>query len=166
MTNEEVARIKRIQRRSWIDKILGRKRKELGRSQWLAEVYRITVERCFIPMESNEESPLYLLDVGGALLILFGPWLNDPHVLKVQHSTINKWDCEHSFFTNFTIRCDDQTGIVFELSVETEIFIEAQCITTPLRFKQLRESQLVVGGSETLVHDLENVGILYNDLQN
>ena len=45
------------------------------------DVYQASVLQCFIPEDFNEELPLYLLDLGGMILVLFGQWMYDPHTL-------------------------------------------------------------------------------------
>ena len=137
----EAARLSRVQGGAGIRSLLTKPKPE-GPQKWaehFVDTYRISVERCFIPMNFNEELPLYILDLGGMLLILFGQWMFDPHTLIVSTNSFENWVCDQNFFAKFSLRGSSEQGIVFELRVEETSFIEAERLITPLRFNRLRE---------------------------
>ena len=134
---------------------------EHGRpAQRFVEVYRVSVEKCFIPLDFNEELPLYLLDVGGALLLLFGQWLFDPHTLVAPKQAFESWTCDQNFFANFSMRCSREHGTVFEMRVEGCSLIQAERLRFPLTFRRLSEWQMLAGHGDTLVHDLQNAHVV------
>ena len=69
------------------------------------DVIRCSVVQCFIPTDFNEEPPLYVLDLGGMLLILFGQWLYDPNVMTAPDDIFEAWSYDKTFFSNFSLRC-------------------------------------------------------------
>src|SRR5439155_5884027 len=101
----------------WIDRILRRRRHATEADERLVHIYTASVEQCFLPLDFNDELPLYFLDVGGFALSLFGQWLYDPHVSKIPASVFNKWDCERAFFSSFSLRCSAKTGVVLRFEV-------------------------------------------------
>ena len=123
-------------------------------------VHRVSVEQCFVQAEFNDELPLYILDVGTEILVLFGQWLYDPHTLAATETTFKAWENSASFFQKFTLRCSAETGIVLRLEVEDSGYVGAALLPPGLRFKQLRECQLVSKSHDALLVDLERAGIV------
>jgi len=124
------------------------------------DVYQVSVKNCFIPLDFNEELPLYLLDVGDKILILFGQWLYDPHMLIVPDSIFENWDNNGSFFGKFSLSCSVMRGIVLSLTVEGSSYIPAQRLSHRLKFKKLHELQLINRSGQTLIDDLRGSGIV------
>lgn len=124
----------------------------------LVDVYGASVEKCFMPATYNEELPLYLLDLGGLIMILFGEWMFDPNTLIAPADVFEMWHSEEAFFARFTLRCSAD-GNVFRLAVEGNSFMQAQRLPANLRFKRLRECLVFDGNGATLVDDLRKAGI-------
>ena len=124
------------------------------------DIYRLLVWRCFIPSDFNEGLPLYILDLGGAILVLFGQWLFDPHTLVSPAGAFEKWTCEQNFFSDFSIRCSMQDDLVLELRVGSCSFVAAEQLQSPVSFNRLREYQLIAGRSEALLSDLSSAGLI------
>ena len=162
ITSDEAAWLNRVARRGLFLRLVSdpKNRPHQESGEKFADVYEVAVERCFIPIDFNEEFPLYLLDLGGKLLILFGQWLFDPHTLIVPANIFESWICDQNFFSRFSLRCFSETGSAFELKVEGRSFIPAERLPIPLRFKSLRECQLLLGQGETLIHDLQNANLI------
>jgi hypothetical protein len=145
--SDEIARLNRIT-----------KRQDLSRD--FVDCYQISVEKCFIPINFNEELPLYLLDLGEEILILFGQWLFDPHTTVMSADIFESWKCEQGFFTSFSMRCSLTNGNVFEMSVREALFTKTQRLNQPLKFQYLHEMQLIRGSGKTLVADLQSAGLI------
>jgi hypothetical protein len=156
----EAARLDRIENRSLLRRVFRKPNDGSESGQQLVDTYRVSVEKCFIPVDFNEELPLYLLDLGGTLLILFGQWLFDPHTSIVPTDIFERWVCGENFFTRFSLRCSGKYGVVFEFRVEDSSFIRVEQLSCPLRFRRLREYQLLAGHGETLIRDLQNANLI------
>ena len=168
MNNQEIAQAERRRRGywcNWISALLGRaKHENVHDTQWpLLDVYEVSVINCFIPLDFNEELPLYILDTGKAVMILFGQWLYDPSVMNCSKVIFDNWDCERAFFADFDIRCSAKSGEAFQFSVQKSTFIEARRLSDRLQFKSLRECQVIPRGSETLLVDLEKTGLIRSE---
>jgi len=157
---EERARVERTKGRRFFVKLFRKADAPTDKQQMVVDVYQASVEECFIPQDFNEELPLYLLDLGGMVLVLFGQWMFDPHTLVAPKDVFEKWNCERAFFRNFSLRCLAEGGTVFELSVSGTEFVETHRLASPVRFRRLRECEFVVGHSATLSHDLEKAGLI------
>jgi len=124
-----------------------------------AVIYSVTVEKCFVVIMPRDEFTIYFLDVGGSILVLFGEWLFDPHTTVVSEGVFSKWECQKEFYSRFSLRGFAETRTVFELVVEGEDFIPAQVLKQDVRFKRLREFELIPGSGETLMQSLRAAGI-------
>jgi hypothetical protein len=111
-------------------------------------------------LELNEELPLYILDLGGTLLVLFGQWLYDPHTLIVSEDSFERWVCDQNFFGKFSMRCSEPHGVVFQVKVEEVSFVQAERLTVPIWFKHLRQYVFFPGHGETLIRDLERADLI------
>lgn len=121
---------------------------------------QIAVQKCFILMDFNEEYPLYILDVGQELLVVFGQWIFDPHTLITSTATFKAWHCDQAFFAQFALTYNQDTGQVFKLTTENASFIQAQRFSHPLRFKRLSECQFIKKQSSDLKRNLQDAGLL------
>jgi len=132
---EEVESLNQLQKKGLLRTLLVKSGSELAQpaSQKTVDVYSVVVERCFIPPEFNEEHPLYILDVGETLLILFGPRLYDPHTLLVPAQVFDTWIPDKNFFADFSMRCYGEGGVVFEAKIEGDCFVRAEQLD--FRFK-------------------------------
>ncbi|MDD4892025.1 MAG: hypothetical protein PHU85_19055 [Phycisphaerae bacterium] len=139
MTAADIARVSRMGRRFHMPacadgSVLDGRR---GNAENSLEVCSVSVEECYILPRFDEERPLYLLDVGGLILILFGQWLYDPTIVDVPEQVLDRWQCSANFFRKFTIRWSEVMGVVFHLTVEDDSFIAAQPLA--VEFNKLRE---------------------------
>ena len=159
---DEVERLSR-RRRGFLRNLLGQRPDHDGQKQeeQFVDACDISVEKCFLPLDFNEEHPLYFLDVGGMILILFGQWLFDPNTLVAPPDVFDRWVCEESFFAEFSLRFASDQGVAFELKVESPALVPAERLRHPVRFKSLRECQLIAGSSQSLVHDLANAQVIH-----
>ena len=124
----------------------------------------ITVKRCFFLPDPNEEFPLYILQIqDGTILVLFGQWLFDPHTLIAPERTFEQWKETESFFADFSLKYDEETGGVFELRVKGDSFIRAEHLQGPLRFTHLRECEFIKRTGKDLIHALQDGGLLQPD---
>lgn len=153
---EEKSRLEQVKKRGILSRMLGQKT-ESGPSEDFVDVYQITVEKCFILPDFNDEYPLYLIDTGGTLLILFGQWIYD---LIVPESTFEKWKSDESFFQKLRLRCSTKHGIAFGLEAEGEFFVPVQRLTDPIRFTKLSECQFIPRSGKTLQDDLRKAGLV------
>jgi hypothetical protein len=162
MDNQEIARAEHRRRRYWTGTFLRRtKHEQVDDVRWsLLDVYEVSVASCFIPSDFSEEMPLYILDTAGAIMILYGQWIYDPHVMICSKAVFDSWHCERAFFVAFNIRCSEESGEVFQLSVQNSAFVETRRLSSRLQFKKLRECQVIPGVGETLVTDLEKAGLI------
>lgn len=142
-----------------LNRLFSKKHRSQLEGQRLVDVYQASVEKCFVPASVNEEHPLFLLDVGGLIMILFGEWLYDPCTLIAPKSVFENWDGEDVFFGKFVLRCAPVDGTVLRLTVEDDSFIRAQRLPPNLRFRRLRECLVVEGSGVTLIDDLRKAGI-------
>jgi hypothetical protein len=159
---DEVERL-RSRRRGFLRNLLGQRPDHDGRKQeeQFVEVCEISVEKCFVLLDFNEEHPLYFLDVGGMILILFGQWLFDPNTLVAPDDVFDRWVCDENFFAQFSLRFSSDQGVAFELKVESPALVPAERLSHPVRFKSLRECQLIAGSSQSLVRDLEDAQVIH-----
>jgi hypothetical protein len=159
---DEVERLSR-RSRGFLRNLLGQRQDHDGRKQeeQFVEVCEISVEKCFVLLDFNEEHPLYLLDVGGMILILFGQWLFDPHTLIAPPEVFDNWVCEENFFANFSLRYANERGAVLELKVESPALVAAERLSNRIRFKSLRECQIIAGHSQSLIRDLQNAQMIH-----
>jgi hypothetical protein len=160
ITDDERQRLEIARRRFVLNKLFRKAKAHTHKEEKFVDVYQVSAERCFIPADLNEEVPLYFLDLGGMVLILFGPWMLDPHALIASAGICEEWNCEKMFFRTFSLRCLASEGTVFQLSVESADFLAAEPLPAALRFKRLRECELIHGQSTTLLRDLESAGII------
>lgn len=162
MTEREIDLWRKFEKRGCLGKSFRpsncRKLSEPGKH--LLNVYDVSVEKCFRLPDFNEELPLYILDVGGTLLILFGQWLYDPNIVLVLEESFERWDVENSFFKSFTIRWSPQTGDVYQFNASDASFIEANRLTASLSFKYLRECMAIPGRADTLIEDMRRAGVV------
>lgn len=161
MTGLEIARMDQRLRGNWFTEFL--KREVVTRNNVLnplTEVYHVVVEKCFIPDDFNDELPLYLLQAGDIILILFGQWLYDPHILFAPDGAFQCWDSDGLFFKHFTIRWSTDSGIVFNFVVRDKSFIKSVCLPNGLRFTALRECQVISGHGETIIDDLRKANLI------
>jgi hypothetical protein len=156
ITDQEAERLKQARRFP----IFGKDDTHYDKEERTVDVYQVSVFQCFIPKDFNEELPLYLLDLGGMLLVLFGQWVYDPYTLVARKELFDVWNCDGAFFRNFSLRCLADRGKVFQLVVRGTDFVAAQRITPVLNFKRLSECQLIVGHGATLIHDLAKGGLI------
>jgi hypothetical protein len=163
LTTKEAARLDRFENRGLLGRIFRKADTGPGGSQKFLDSYQVSAEKCFVPADFNEELPLYLLDLGGTILVLFGQWLFDPHTSVVPADVFEKWDCERNFFKNFSLRCFSEHGIVFEFRVEDPSFIRVEHLSYSFRFRHLREYQLLAGHAETLFSDLQNANVIESE---
>ena len=126
----------------------------------LLDVCRVSVEKCFIPADFNNEHPLYLLDLGDAALVLFGQWVFDPHSLIAPEEMFERWNCETAFFADFSLRYLAPEGKILQLVVEGDSLLEAERLPTVVRFKRLNECELLVGGGSSMIERLEKGGLI------
>jgi hypothetical protein len=157
--NERV-RLERAMHPPLLNKVLSKAGERCAEIQGSVDVYDVSVLRCFIPPDFSEELPLYLLDLGGMILVLFGQWVFDPHTLIAQRDIFDAWNSNKSFFSNFSMRCHRSSGTVLQLTVGGSEFVEARRMPSAVRFKHLREYQLVTGNGATLITDLEKAGLI------
>ena len=163
ITAEEQSRFENSKHKSLFP-ILARNIKHPDAEQeGFVDVYQASVVKCFVPLDFNEELPLYFLDLGGMILVLFGQWMFDPHTLIAAEDVFDTWKCERTFFQSFSLRCLGARGKVFQLGVKGNCLVEAERLSCVPRFKQLRECQLVAGHSLTLIDDLRSAGIIENE---
>jgi hypothetical protein len=159
ITAQETERLKRTTRSSF-SKTFGQSDTQHDKEQRSVDVYQASVLQCFIPAGFNEELPLYFLDLGGMILVLFGQWMYDPHTLVARKEVFEAWNCERAFFGNFSLRCLADSGKVLQLVVGGTDFVEAQRLPTAICFKRLNECQLVAGQAATLIHDWAKGGLI------
>ena len=150
-------------RRGFLRNLFGQRPDHDGQKQeeQLVDACDISVEKCFLPLDFNEEHPVYLLDVGGMILILFGQWLFDPHTLVAPPDVFDRWVCEENFFASFSLRYAGEEGLALELKVEPPALVPAERLRHAIRFKSLRECQLIAGSSQSLVRDLANAQVIH-----
>jgi hypothetical protein len=162
MKEEEIGRLRRLNRPNWISRLAGRAKPDSvpDASQHFLEAYRVSVDRCVISSNFSEELPLYFLDAGGEILVLFGQWMYDPHISKVPKQIFESWDCDKTFFANFGIKYHPRSGVVFEFKVEKSSFVTAERDSHRMTFKRLNECQLIRGRADTLIHDLQGAGLI------
>ena len=160
MTDDEVVRITRYQPRNWISRLLVRRQGKLSEIHATVEVDQVSVEQCFIQACFNEELPLYILDAGNFVIVLFGQWLYDPHVLLSNESTFETWDSRNEFFARFSLKRSIHTGIVFELKINDCSFIKAERLPDDLSFRTLKECQVILRGKGSVVDDLRKAGVV------
>ena len=110
---------------------------------------------------TSTKNILFILDVGGMILILFGQWLYDPNTLVAPDDVFDRWVCEESFFAQFSLRFASDQGVAFELKVESPALVPAERLRHPVQFKSLRECRLIAGSSQSLVRDLENAQVIH-----
>lgn len=106
---------------------------------------------------------MYLLDLGGMIMVLFGQWMYDPHTLVARKEIFEAWNCTGAFFRSFSLRCVAARGTVLQLVVEGTGFVEAERLACSIRFTRLSEYQLVPGHGATLIHDLAKGGLIENE---
>ena len=155
ITAEEKSRLEKTKR----GLLFWRKSERYDEQERVVDVYQASVEKCFVPSDFNEELPLYVLDLGGTLLVLFGQWVFDPHTLVVSEAIFKTWKYDSAFFQSFSLRCLAARGQVFRLEVKGDAFAQAEQLPSTLKFKQLRESQFITRRSPSVVADLVNAGI-------
>jgi hypothetical protein len=160
MTSQEAARMASSWTARLPGRLLRRSRSAPPTEPQLATVYRASVEQCFVLPDFNEELPLYVLDLGGTILVLFGQWLFDPNVTVLSDQICKSWNWRESFFSAFTIRWSETTGTVFELKVENESYVRAQYLPSNIKFTTLKECQAVRGQLRTLASDLQKAGMI------
>jgi hypothetical protein len=161
MKTEEAARLSGAGR-GLIRELLGREEPEADQAAVprFVDAYEVSAERCLIPVNFNEEMPLYFLDLGGTVLVLAGQWVFDPHTLIVPQATFDDWKCDETFFARFCLRGSAEHGRVLELRVQGASFVQAERLSHPLRFTHLSEFQLLPRRAETIVDDLRKAGLL------
>ena len=160
ITDVERRRLEGTRRRPFISRRLDNVDKYHNDEQKFVDVYQASVLQCFIPNNFNEELPLYLLDLGGMILVLFGQWMFDPHTLIAPNEVFEAWNCDGAFFRDFSVRCHVARGTVLSLAVDGTAFVEARRLPSILTFKHLSECQLVAGHAATLIGDLEKSGLI------
>lgn len=162
MTNEEANEIRQIRhcRTGWFDKIFRRYPQQDDQIRsGIVDVYDVTVDECFV-YDPGNDFLVYFLDVGGAILILFGQWLFDPHIVIAPVDTFDSWwNSDREFFKQFTMRCWTDPQVVLKLTVDTALMIPAQPVSDRLKFNRLHEWELIPGHGPTLLQDLRNAGI-------
>jgi hypothetical protein len=159
-TPEERARLNRTKCRPVLNRIFDKTDGRSGKEAMFVDAYEIVVEKCFILSDFNEELPLYLLDLGGLILVLFGQWMFDSYTLVTPEGIFQEWDCQRNFFRSFSLRCSPEHGIVFRLSVGGTELVEAHQLPFMVRFKQLRECQFFARHWEAFIQDLDKAGMI------
>jgi hypothetical protein len=163
MTDDEITRMRGLRRRgNWIRNIFRRHRDGEQRDprEDQLDVYHVAVERCFVPDGFSDEMPLYVLALGDVILILFGQWMYDPHVVIASNQACDKWSRADAFFKNFSLRWSAQDGVVFELKLNDESFVPCERLPSSLSFTIAKECQAICGRGETVMDDLEKAGLI------
>lgn len=157
----ERLRFERIQDGSWINRVFGRSREGLtdDRSPPLVEICEVSVNECFVSYNFNEEFPLYIFPLDGYILIIFGQWLYDPNVTIIPEDIFEKWNCNRSFFSSFEVRFHENSGMVLALRINGDSFCPVKPLPHDIKFKTLRECQILSGNSNTLIHDMQVGGV-------
>ena len=140
------------------DALLGRRRRDA--TVPVIEVASVEVERCFVLRDFDEENPIYLLDFSRAALILFGQWLYDPHTLLCSEAAFDTWDCGRRFFSSFEVSYVSGSGDVLSLKVTAPGHVDVEPLVQDLRFKRLRECEIVPRTQAGLVADLRTAGLI------
>ena len=160
INHDEVQKLELSRRRPLVQRWFGRTDEQAENQRTDVDLFEVSVEKCFILRDFNEDQPLYILDLGGTILILFGQWMFDPHTLIASKGVFDKWDCDKSFFATFSIRALLDSGTIFTLQVHGANFVKATHLTVDVRFKRLRECELFPGSSESLIDDLRRNGLI------
>jgi hypothetical protein len=121
----------------------------------------ISVKECFIPLDFNEELPLYFLDIGKFILVLFGQWFSDPHTLIASKEMFTGWS-DQTFFTQvFSLDFNKKSGKVSKLEIKDTGFIQAQRLHYPIKLRRLSECELIQKHSEDIIQNLRNAGLIF-----
>lgn len=123
-------------------------------------VCEVSAEKCFVAQGFNDELPLYIFDEREYILILFGQWLYDPHVLTVSDQIFDRWDNEHEFFSTFTLRFSKDMGVALELEIYGQSFTKTEYLPFEPKFRKLLECQLIHKTEGSLIIDLRNAGVV------
>jgi len=148
MTKEEVIRLEDFvgRRRAW-------------NMEYEVEEYTVSVDSCVVPINQNPDHPVYFLDVGGKIMILFGQWLSHPAIATVWDEPGFDWNIEECFLEDFKLSVHAESAMVLELASATSNFVPLQPSKAPVRFTRLREFEMIDGGAQTLIEDLRRAGI-------
>jgi YD repeat-containing protein len=111
--------------------------------------------------EQDEELPLFMLDIGGAVTVLFGQWLDDPDIVDASESLHRAIGPRVGFFETFELRFASCSGIALGLKATGNGLVKAETVAFTPRFKRLRECEVIPGRSGSLAQDLVAAGITH-----
>jgi hypothetical protein len=123
------------------------------------EVCDAVVEACFVPYDFNEALPLYILDLGGRIAVLFGQWLSDPHTLVVEEKHFENWK-QNSFFRGISVRSLRATGLALQCRITDTELIQATRLPAALTFLRLQECEFIESSEMSVVQALNSAGLV------
>ncbi|HWB60630.1 MAG TPA: hypothetical protein VG733_14140 [Chthoniobacteraceae bacterium] len=133
----------------------------------LVEECTVTANRCFVPEKKIIAGfDLYLLDVDGMILLLFGEWMFDPYALIVDEESFERWDPKEAFFKNFTVRYLAENGNVLNLRVHDGSLIKAEPLPCILDSDGVCECRLFPGSATTVLDDMAKAGLIEDKSKN
>jgi hypothetical protein len=161
MLDDEIKELDEVERPIWFERLFFKKfLKEKVPAERVTDEYDVTVESCIVPANYNETIPVYFLDLGGTILTLGGQWIADVPEMPDEH--FEKWaeSAAASFFARqFTLRGHSKLGLVFSLRVSEPCLIPTRPTQVPLQFNRLRRFEIFDGSADTLIQDLQRVGL-------
>lgn len=108
-----------------------------------AEVLSCSVEGYARGEEARSEGPKLFLDTGGQVLVLFGQWLLDPHVVATE---MPEDAADDAWFAEFVFARAPRSGIVFSLKAQSAKTIRPSSTIAAKEIPFLLPSMLLVGG--------------------
>src|SRR6266545_1363029 len=94
----------------------GKERLEADCREGTAEVLTLEVERYASGQETNDEGPICFFELGqNQLLVLWGQWLCDPHVVTTASLDIDELWERNAWFKHFRLVRAPASGIVLSL---------------------------------------------------
>jgi len=82
----------------------------------VVEVFRVEVSRYAAGEESNDEGPILFFEVGeNELLVLWGQWLDDPHVVTSWLLDLDELWERNAWFRHFDLVRSPSSGVVLSL---------------------------------------------------
>ena len=115
------------------------------------EVLTIEVSRFAVGEECNDEGPILFFELSGnELLVLWGQWLYDPHVVTTEFLDLNLLWERNAWFKNFELVRSPASGLVLSLKSVGHETVNSVGTIGPRQSLPAKPSEVLQGNLDAL----------------